>query len=133
MSRQRNKDVARLLFEEIIANNASARLSEIIAADATDRTQPGVTGPAAFRAHIAFVHGRIGQPEITVTDLIAEGERVVVYWRMVGTHNGTLFGVAATGRRLDGTSISTITFRDGLIIHYDVLPDRQAFITSIAA
>lgn len=63
---------------------------------------------------------------------LAEGDRVVVFWRLEGTHRGTLFGAAAIGRQVSGDSISWLTFHNGLIVEYGVLPDRQQFLRDLA-
>jgi predicted ester cyclase len=67
----------------------------------------------------------------TITDLVAEGERVVVYWRIEGIHQGALFGVPGTGKAFSGNCISTITIRDGKVVRYAVLPDRLGIIKQI--
>ena len=59
-----------------------------------------------------------------VTDLLVEGDRVVMMWRLGGTHSAMLLGLPATGRRLQIGGVSLYTLRDGLISHerrfYDV-------------
>ncbi|HLJ66008.1 MAG TPA: ester cyclase [Chloroflexota bacterium] len=46
---------------------------------------------------------REGLPDVNfpVEDVIAEGDRVAGRLRLRGTHNGTLLGIPATGKRVD--------------------------------
>jgi predicted ester cyclase len=67
----------------------------------------------------------------TVTDTVAEGDRVVVYWTIEGVQRGEVFGAPPSGRRFVGQSISTITFRDGRIVEYGVLPDRLGILQQL--
>jgi predicted ester cyclase len=75
----------------------------------------------------------VGDARATVTDLIAEGERVVVYWRLQGTHLGPLWNVPASGNSLDGRSISLITFRAGRIVDYQFMADRLGLLQQMRA
>jgi predicted ester cyclase len=43
---------------------------------------------------------------VVIEDMIAEGDKVVMRYRIEGTHEGELFGVPPTGRRV---SIESIT------------------------
>ncbi len=69
----------------------------------------GATGP------IPFPDG-----EYTVKECIAEGNKVILIWEMTGTHEGELFGRAATGKKVTCTGYEVVTFRNGkMVSHYD--------------
>jgi predicted ester cyclase len=69
---------------------------------------------------------------VSVDDLVAEGDRVIVFWKIEGVHVGTIFGVPATGKRFTGHSISWLTVKDGQVVRYNVLPDRLGIIQQLA-
>lgn len=48
--------------------------------------------------------------------IVSEGERVVVQFRMHGTHRATYNGLPPTGKAVEILSVSVITLRDGLIV-----------------
>src|SRR6266403_2147171 len=50
---------------------------------------------------------------ITVDDVIAEGDRVVVRWTWQCTHQGAFMGVAATGKRATVTGMAIYRVADG--------------------
>ena len=53
--------------------------------------------------------------QVTVEDLIAEGDKVVARLRFRGTHRGELEGIAPTGRRVDCTGIVVSRMEGGKI------------------
>ena len=85
-----------------------------------------------FRQHALWLWESVQDVKTTVTDLVAEGDRVVAYWRIEGIHRGTIFGVPGTGKPFTGNSISTITFRGGKVVRYTVLPDRLGIIKQLS-
>jgi predicted ester cyclase len=125
-----NKAAARRLYEEAITGQRPEILEQIIAADAIDETG-ATTGREGFYQHLRRINETVGNVRATVTDLVAEGDRVVVFWDMEGVQRGPLFGVPPSGRWFTGQSISWITFRDGQIVQYNVLPDRLGIIRQL--
>jgi len=134
MSIEANKEIARRYFEEFVNERRLDVLEEIVAPDAVDETRAysGGTGDRDdFRQHALWLWENVQDVKATITDLIAEGDRVVVYWRIEGIHQGTIFGVPGTGKAFTGNSISTVTIRNGRVVRYTVLPDRLGIIKQI--
>ncbi|MDT7741879.1 MAG: hypothetical protein QOE59_957 [Actinomycetota bacterium] len=52
---------------------------------------------------------------ITVEDIVAEGDRVVVRLRLRGTHRGPFQGMATTGRSVEFGAIRIYRLDDGLV------------------
>lgn len=129
-----NKAVTRRYFEEFVNDRRLDVLEEIVATDAADETRvgPGGTGTREdFRQHAQWVWENVKDLRISVTDLVAEGDRVIVFWTIEGVHAGNIFGVPASGRPFTGRSISTLTVRDGQVVRYTVLPDRLGIIQQL--
>ena len=53
---------------------------------------------------------------ITVDDVIAAGDKVVLRWHSEGTHRGKLEGLAPTGARASVTGISIDRWQDGKVV-----------------
>ncbi len=131
-----NKETARRLYEEVVNHGRVELLETFIADDGDDgsRSRHGwSSGRDGFRQHVDWLRASVPDVRTTVTDLVAEGNRVVVFWRIQGTQHGELFGVAPTGRSIDANSISLVTFRDGQVVNYSVLPDRLAILHQLGA
>lgn len=134
MSIEANKEVARRYFEEFVNERRLDVLEEIVAEDAVDETRAYAGGSGDrddFRQHALWLWESVQDIKATITDLIAEEDRVVVYWRIEGIHRGTIFGVPGSGKAFTGNSISTITLKDGKVVRYTVLPDRLGIIKQI--
>jgi uncharacterized protein (TIGR02246 family) len=58
-------------------------------------------------------------PDIVIhqDDLLIDGDRVVVVARLVGTHAGDFFGLAATGRHVEVQVALVLTVAGGLVVH----------------
>ncbi|MGW4365642.1 ester cyclase [Nocardia takedensis] len=128
-----NKKVAHRFYEEVVTQGDLAVLNEIIAEDGHDSAVPAgnIKGRDGFVEHITWLRANVEGVTATVTDTVAEDDRVVVYWTIEGTQRGELFGVPDRGRHFFGVSISTIRFRDGRITEYSVLPDRLGIIAQL--
>ncbi|MEV4091751.1 ester cyclase [Streptosporangium saharense] len=128
-----NRAVARRFYEEVVSQGRLEVLDEIVAEDGTDAAGPalGGGGRAGFVQHITWLRQAVEGVTATVTDTVAEDDRVVVYWTIEGVQRGEVFGAPPSGRRFVGQSISTIRFRDGQIIEYEVLPDRLGIVQQL--
>src|SRR5215210_2388324 len=60
---------------------------------------------------------RRGFPDLesTIEDLIAERDKVVVYWRAQATHQGEYMGIPPTGNRVNFRGVSIYRIEGGLI------------------
>jgi steroid delta-isomerase-like uncharacterized protein len=60
---------------------------------------------------------RAGMPDlkVVVEDMIAEGDKVATRYTLEGTHEGELFGVPPTGKRLSIKSITVERVSEGKI------------------
>ncbi len=65
--------------------------------------------------------------------MVAEGDRVIVFWTCRGTHQGQFFGVSATGRKITVTGISTLKFRNAQIVEYSVRPDTLEIMAQLGS
>jgi steroid delta-isomerase-like uncharacterized protein len=54
--------------------------------------------------------------EISISEQIAEGDRVATRWEARGTHEGELFGVEPTGKQVTVTGITIDRYADGKLI-----------------
>ncbi|MGQ4615988.1 ester cyclase [Nocardia sp. R7R-8] len=128
-----NKKVAHRFYTEVVTQGDLAVLDEIVAEDGRDSAVPAgnIKGRDGFVEHITWLRANVENVTATVTDTVAEDDRVVVYWTIDGTQRGEIFGVPDSGRHFVGVSISTIRFRDGRITEYSVLPDRLGIIAQL--
>jgi hypothetical protein len=73
-------------------------------------------------AHIGELRGEGGMTDESILDrenvlleLSAQGDRVFGIWRVVGTHTGSIYGLAPTGQPVDVLEVGLWRIEDGLI------------------
>jgi predicted ester cyclase len=112
-----NKALIRRVFEEVIPSGDGGALSALLAPDFLDHDPlPGQpAGRAAGEYVVRTMH--TAQPDLrfTIDDLVAEGDRVTIRWRLHGTNTGPLLGRPPTGRRIELAAIVIFRIAGGLI------------------
>lgn len=81
--------------------------------------------PQNYAAHVREFLATYGQFSFEVADMIAEGDRVFVWWRQHGHHVGTVNGEHPTGAPLTSITAAIYRVKDGRIVEYWVLDDRK--------
>ena len=128
------KELARRLFEDVVATGRVEKLDSLARSDIFDHSAERMgwaAGRPGFVQHIEWLHGSVSDAEIVIDDMIAEDNRVVVYWTLRGTHTGELFGVPATGRVFATTAVSLLTFTDGQLSEYMARPDGLSLLQQL--
>jgi steroid delta-isomerase-like uncharacterized protein len=76
---------------------------------------------------------RTGYPDLVFTteDLIAEGDKVVQRWSCVGTHQGELMGIPATGKRTTTSGISIVRYENGKAVEEWVSWDALGWLQQL--
>ncbi len=110
-----NKHIVRRLMKELFSAGQLSIADELIAEDYVEHSplpgqEPGLGGlkHALTRFWVAFPDFNL-----SIEDLIAEGDRVVVRSIATATHLGAFFGVPPTGLRVRWTAIDIIRLADG--------------------
>ena len=120
-----NKELVRRFYKEVYVDWNMSRADEVLSPQfmSHDWPETGPTGPKAFRAYYAAIRSAVPDARYEVDDLIAEGNRVVVRWRLVGTHKGAFKGIAPTGRPIVLKGIAIYRVEDGQLIERWVVSD----------
>ena len=106
--------LARRWFEEVWNARREEAVEEMMAADAVGHMEGGdVRGPEEFRKARSMFLTAFPDMYITLEDVVSEGDRAAVRWRVQGTHAGELLGVPASERRIDVRGTSWFMIRDG--------------------
>jgi steroid delta-isomerase-like uncharacterized protein len=115
-SSEANKALLLRITEEIWNKGQTDLVDELIAEDLIDNiTMPGVEGSGRERYRASVVQMRTAFPDYheSVELAVAEGDIVVSFAHFIGTQTGELYGMPASGRRIDIKSIGALRFRDG--------------------
>lgn len=106
--------LGRRWFEEVWNDRREEAIDELMAPDAVGHMEGGdVAGPQGFREVRAVFLNALPDMHITVEDVLSEGDRAVVRWRVRATHTGDLLGIPPSHRKIDFRGMSWLTVRDG--------------------
>ena len=131
MATEANKAIIRRYIEQLNRRN-EAVIDEVVAEDVTVDSLHAISvdasGPLVGRDVVRQGYRRnttaFPDYQVTVEQLIAEGDIVVMHWTHRGTHRGDFLGVPATGREIRGAAISIYRIVDGRIAEMRALWDR---------
>ena len=125
---EKNKAVVQRYVDEIQNAHSLEALESIFAEDFVDHMASSgglfVGGMDGLKRGYAAFLNAFPDLQVTVEDMIAEGDKVVAFKTLTGTHRGTHLGVPPTGKRVTYQIISIYRIKDGKIAAYWGLQDE---------
>ena len=117
MNEQSNVALARRWFTEVWNERLDATVHELLDPQAVGYLEGLVSRgiPKFFEAR-SYILGAFPDFELTIEDMIAEGDSVVARWSAHGTHRGENLGIPATGTRVHFRGMTWLRFANGRII-----------------
>jgi predicted ester cyclase len=130
-----NKELVRQFYKDVYVDWNMSRADEVLSPQFTSHDWPesGPTGPKAFRNYYLAFRSAVPDARYEVDDLIAEGDRVVVRWRMLGTHKGAFRSIAPTGRPIVLKGIAIYRVEGGKLMERWVVSDLYGALEEIQA
>ena len=112
-----NKQASRRILGEIFGAGEYDLADELVRADAVghDAASLPIKGAEGLKEAAGGYRAAFPDLEVTVEDVIAEGDLVAVRWTARGTHQGDLFGIAPTGKQATVTGITIDRFSGGKV------------------
>lgn len=99
-----NKALVRRWFDEVWNKGQEASIDKLFppngVAYGLGDTDTAVRGPEGIKPFVRNLRGALPDLRISIEDIVAEGEKVMVRLTLEGTHSGNTLGVPATGRRV---------------------------------
>ena len=118
MSVEENKELALRTFDEVRSKGNIDKIPELFAPDYVAHGAGGEDeiGYEALKQHIARGHSLFPDFQITVEDMVAEGDKIACRGIATGTHLGELMGVAPTGRKMTVSQIGILRFEKSKVV-----------------
>jgi steroid delta-isomerase-like uncharacterized protein len=132
---ERNKAVVRRFIEEVQNKKDIDVFDELHAPDFVNLSAPPGM-PTDREGGKMFLGGFLGafpDSEVTIDDMIAEGDRVVTKKTFAGTHTGDFGEIPASGNRVTIQYVDILRLRDGQIIEHWLCMDQLSFLQQLGA
>jgi len=116
---EENKAIARRFLEEGFNTGDPTVADEIIDPNFSYHdpgTPPLPSGPEGFNQLLSMYHEAFPDIHVTIEDLIAEGDKVVVRWTGGGTNTGEMMGMPPTGKAFKVTGVNTFRISGGKVV-----------------
>src|SRR2546423_7249540 len=112
-----NKVLIQRIFEEGVNAGRLEIVDESFSEQFLDFSTPEQErGPSGVKEYFRMVRTGFPDMRVSIDDLIAEYEKVVVRTTWRGTHLGTYYGVPPTGQRVTRTLIQIFMVMDSKIV-----------------
>ena len=117
MSVEENKALVHSLFKAWNTGNMDL-IDELLVPDYVDNdTLPGQPqGLEGYKQIGAYLRSVFPDMKMTIDDLIAEEDKVVVRSTFSGTHKGEFMGIAPTNKKVTLTAINIYRIADGKLV-----------------
>ncbi len=116
MSTRTNKAIVRRYLEQVFNERRTDLFEEFLVEKYQIHGAGIAPGREAAKEWYTMIGAAFPDMQLTFEDMIAEGEKVVIRGAFSGTHQGELFGIPATGKRVTQTSIFIFRLVKGEIV-----------------
>jgi steroid delta-isomerase-like uncharacterized protein len=133
MSTEENKALTRHFYEEVFNNKNMAGVDAFVAPNIIDHSlPPGAPGGIeSVRQAITMLLTAFPDLNLTLEDIIAEGNRVVVRWTMHGTHQGASLGMPPTGKQFTIPGVSLLCLESGMAVEAWIVQDQLSMLQQL--
>ena len=135
---ERNKAIVRRFKEAQGTTDEAAAMREVLA-PAYKRWRGGVEHLAAnaqgqgFPGPGSYLRGAFPDRTDTIEDVIADGDRVGMLFRLRGTQRGNFFGIAPTNKAIDIHELGIFRLADGKIVEAWFMADELGLLQQLGA
>ena len=133
MPTEENKVLIRRLYDEVNKGNL-AIVDELISPNFVlhHPLSPEVLrGPEGFKQLVTRLRTAFPDLSIATEDMLAEGDKVAVWFTVRGTHQGVLLDMPPTGKPVNLTGVAMYRIGDGKIVEDRVAEDLLALMQQL--
>jgi predicted ester cyclase len=130
-----NAALVRRIFDELWTRGLLGVADEVATSSTVhhDPIMGDITGPDAMKAIVQGYRAAFPDLRFVIDDLRVAGDTVIVRWTAIGTHKGTLFGIAPTGKQVTTQGINCERCQNGKVVESWVQWDQLKLLQTIGA
>jgi predicted ester cyclase len=137
MSLTTNAAIARRVFEDGMNRRDASVFEELVAGDYVNHERADMLveahGPQDWSDVLARLSAAFPDVSWAVLRTLAQGDHAWIETRMSGTHEGTFFGIAPTGRRFEVRQVHMLRLQDRLIREHWAVRDDLGVLVQLGA
>ena len=134
MTLDENKAIATRFIQEVFVKADERAVDELTAPDFVPHSWPGVQpGVEGLKQAQRRVSAGLEDARMTIEDVIAEGDKVVVRLISHGRHAGEFMGMPASGKEYDISEIHIFRIADGRVAEHWRDADMLGMLRQIGA
>lgn len=126
---QNNKAVIRKIYEEALNKRNIALLQQLISEEYTGID--GSRGAAGFQGPVLGVIKAFPDAQWHIEELLGEDDRVMIRWRIEGTHQAPFQNVPPTGNRISVAGMGIYQLKEGKVTATVIQTDRFSFLQQL--
>lgn len=115
MSTETNKATVRRYIEQVVGKGRVDLIDEFMVENIALHGTGLASGLSAVGQWAVTLDSAFPDRQVTVDDVVAEGDRVVARTTLTGTHQGEMEGIPATGKAISQPSITIFRLANGKI------------------
>jgi steroid delta-isomerase-like uncharacterized protein len=128
-------EVVSLMHSRLLESRDPAAAEDLFASDFVSHSMPpgfpaGVEGVTRW---FGLVRDAFPDAEVTIDELVADGDRAAVATTISGTHTGELMGMPPTGRRVAVAGIDLVRVEHGRIVEHRGLTDTVGLMRQLTS
>jgi steroid delta-isomerase-like uncharacterized protein len=126
-----NSELVRWAFDRLNEHDVTP-LKQFITVDTVERFPDRTCrGPEEIAGYFEDAFTAIPDFHMEILAIAEQGEDVFVQWRLTGTHQGPMLGIAATGKKLTIDGMDHFVIRDGVVLSNLVVFDQMQYARQI--
>ena len=134
MTIEQNKAIAQRFIQEVFVRQDERAADELTSPDFVPHSWPGVEpGVESLKQAQGRVSAGLEDARMTIEDVIAEGDKVVVRLTSHGRHAGDFMGMPASGKEYDISEIHIFRIAGGKVVEHWRDADMLGMLRQIGA
>ena len=126
-----NESIYRRIIEEGFNQGRLEIADELIAAGAVEHQRGSADGPEGLKRTIKILRSAFPDFTLTITELVAVGDKVWVMQKGGGTNLGSFAGHPPTGRKAFIDVIDVCRFENGKLVEHWGVPDQLGMMMAL--
>jgi predicted ester cyclase len=126
-----NEALYRRIIEEGFNQGKLEVADELIAPGAVEHQRGSADGPEGLKKTIKILRSAFPDFTITITEIVAVGDKVWAMQQGGGTNDGGFFGHPPTGRRAFIDVIDVCRFENGKLVEHWGVPDQLGMLMAL--